>query len=493
MTDPSDFELSPDQESLGKALDAARAGEDKELAQQVRDSGEHFVRLLTGLWRLMRTHDPENDAFGGPVTEFARVVQQLFDLLGPLQMVCVEGQVYVNDVRIRTDERMGGGADLEQELRKHSCGGLRFEVPITEPHVRSMLHVLAATPPAEDPLRALQQGLREAGLESISVNGLFRLRVSGEDAARPARAGSAGVELHQTLSRATGLVADAWDNLAAGRTPNPLPLRRMVNDIVDGAAAAEDVLADEDASDVELGRSDAAYARHSLRVCTLSVLIGVELGLSPPALSDLGVAAMFHDVGYAAREGGFAPPFERHGSAGARMLLRQRGFHAAKLKRILATLQHHDDAAQGPILLARIIHVADDFDTLTRRRTGGALYSPAEALERMNAAAGRRYDPGLLQLLVNRIGKYPPGTLLRLRDGRWVLSISGVRSPETFARPLCRLVRMPDGQFVEVGPEVDLALGGAIADVVPSREAEREAWLRRSLPPRSLPPPPSSK
>lgn len=490
MSEFDSSEPTADQHALGIALDAARAGEDKELAQQVRDAGEQFVRLLTGLWRLMRTHDPENDAFGVPVTEFVRVVKQLYDLLGPIQVVCVEGQVYLNDVRIRMDERVGRAADLEQELRKHSCGGLRFEVPISEVQVRSMLHVLAAHPEVEHPLRALQHNLREAGLDSIGVNGLFRLRVSGEEHAPGRSTVAARVELHETLGRAAGLVADAWDNLAAGRTPNPLPLRRMVNEIIDGAASAEEVLADEDALDTEVGRADAAYARHSLRVCTLSVLIGAEMGLSPAALSDLGVAAMFHDVGYSSREGGFAPPFERHSSAGGRMLLRQRGFHAAKIKRILATLQHHDDASKGPILQARIIHVADDFDTLTRRRTGGALHSPADALELMNGSAGRRYDPGVLQLLVNRVGKYPPGTLLRLRDGRWVLSISGVRSPDTFAKPLCRLVRMPDGQVLGIGPEVDLALGGAIADVVPSRDADREAWLRRTLPPRTTLPPP---
>ena len=46
---------------------------------------------------------------------------------------------------------------------------------------------------------------------------------------------------------------------------------------------------------------------------------------SEEAIQDLGVCAMFHDMGYAAREGadqangehGYAPPYERHASAGA--------------------------------------------------------------------------------------------------------------------------------------------------------------------------------
>ncbi len=464
-TEPDpDFDFQRDQQAIGQAIDAARAGEDKALAQQVRDGGEQTVRLLTGLWRLMRTHDPSNDAFDTPVADFVELLARLHDLLGPLQIVCVEGQVYLNDVRIRMDERVGGGADLEQELRKHGCGGIHFGVPLSGPQIRTLLHVLAARPADEHPLRALATRLQAAGLDSITVNGLFRLRVTGE-AASPAS--PVTHELQEALDRASSLVTDAWDNLAAGRTPNPLPIRRLVNDIVDGSGHADELFAEDDDERNLVG--NAPFARHSLRVCTLSVLIGADLGLSPPALADLGVAAMFHDVGYSAREDGYAVPAERHTSAGARLLLRQRGFHAAKIKRLLATLEHHDDASTNPILVSRIIHVADTFDTLTRPRVGGALYSPAHAIELMAGAAGRRYDAGLLQIFLNRVGKYPPGTLLRLRDGRWVLSISGVRSPETFARPICRLVRAANGVPLSVGPEVDLAEGGAVVEVIPTR------------------------
>lgn len=466
MTDP-DFDDESDQSVLGRALDAARAGEDKALTQQVRDGGEQTVRLLTGLWRLMRTHSPDNDAFDAPVADFVDLLVRLHDLLGPLHVVCVEGQVYLNDVRVRMDERTGGTSDLEHELRKHGCGGIHFGVPLTGDQVRVMLHILAGRPEDEHPVRALATRLREAGLDSISVNGLFRLRVSGEATGEQ---GAATHELQDTLNRASGLVTDAWDNLAAGRTPNPLPVRRLVNEIVDGSAHAAELYAE--GEDITVST---AHARHALRVCTLAVLIGADLGLSPPALADLGVAAMFHDVGYGAREDGFAPPFERHASAGARMLIRQRGFHAAKIKRLLATLEHHDAASTNPILISRILHIADDFETFTRQRPGGALHSPAEALALMQGAAGSSYDAGLLQILINRVGKYPPGTVLRLRDGSWVVSISGVRSPETFARPLCRLVRTAAGGTLGVGPEVDLALGGAVVEVISVRASAQAA------------------
>ena len=64
----------------------------------------------------------------------------------------------------------------------------------------------------------------------------------------------------------------------------------------------------------------------------------------------------------------------------------------------------------------------------------------------------------LLQLLVNALGAYPPGTLLRLEDGRVVRSVAPARGPETFAHPLARCLRLADGSEAPADlPLVDLA------------------------------------
>jgi hypothetical protein len=184
---------------------------------------------------------------------------------------------------------------------------------------------------------------------------------------------------------------------------------------------------------------------------------------------------MFHDVGYAAREGadpktgdpGYAPPFERHAAAGARMLLRQRGFHQAKIARALSTLEHHRDYMDfrgRPMLYSRILRIAEDYSNLTRR-TGGKM-SPRDALSRMASLSGTAYDPVLLQILINRLGAYPPGTLLELQGGYIVVSRSLVRSPETFDRPIARLVRTPDGREPRKKMSIDLAEKGRVLQVL---------------------------
>jgi HD superfamily phosphohydrolase YqeK len=207
------------------------------------------------------------------------------------------------------------------------------------------------------------------------------------------------------------------------------------------------------------------HGAHTARVARLAMLMGTEIGLSQAHLQDLGVAALFHDVGYTAREGaipdvhpGYPPPFERHAAAGARLLLKQRGFHEARIHRIRGILEHHDPC-HGSSLFGRILRIADDFDNLSTSPQCKA--SPAVALGSMAGSVGSAYDPLLFQALVNRLGPYPPGTLLQLGDGRVAYSASLVRSPETFAQPICVIVRTASGETPQERIEVDIAAGEA--------------------------------
>jgi hypothetical protein len=459
MTD----ELTQAQESLGKAIEQARAGEDRQLAQQVRDAGENVVRLLNGLVRLTHIHAADNHAFDTPVHELAGSLRRLDELLGQIRLVTVENQVYINDIRVRMDERLGLGSELGGEFARHGSGGLALAAPLDEPEIRTLTFILAAPAAGEKPLATVAQALRDAGVDKVTPLGPFRLRLTGETAT----VARVDTDVRGTLAKASGLVAEAWENMSASRVPNPLPIRRMVNDLVD-AGDLKDLLEEETVDSHT--HAAAAWERHAIRVTTLAISLGRELGLSDAALADLGVAAMYHDIGYAAKEDGYAPPFERHGIAAARMLLRQRGFHQAKIKRLLVAFEHHRKfrAIEGtPTLYARILHICDDFDTLTRARAGGALNGPAAALALMAGAAGDEYDPQLFQLFVNLVGAFPPGTLVKLADGRTAVSISGGRDRERFAKPRLRIVKLANGRPPEEVEEVDLAEGGAqIAEIL---------------------------
>jgi len=435
------------QEALARALGRARIGEDRALANQVRELGERLAHLLSGLLRMTRLHSPDNSAFNKPVEDLHATLAQLTDLLGSVHLVAVEDQVYVNDIRIRAGEKASSIRELGAELHRHNAGGITFHVPLDGPGVRALIGALGTPPAPQEPRNSLARALMAAGVSGIELQGRFRFRMASEETAESS-------DTRDFVSRALAATDETFQNLAAGRVPNVLPLRRLVTELLEREAASEELWVEP---------PDAPpFALHQLRVAQLSLLVGRAVGLPQGVLQDLGVAALLHDCGYAAGgagSDGVEVSFERHTGAGARLMLRQHGFHEAKMRRVLAALQHHRDANDRlhPGLFGRILRVSEDYDTLARR-SGKA--TPTMALAAMLKWAGTRYDAVLLQLLVNALGAYPPGTLLKLEDGRVVRSAVPARSAEAFARPLARCLRLPDGSPAPADlPLVELRAG----------------------------------
>jgi len=436
------------QAQLGKAINRARAGEDRALAGRVRDEGERLVKLLYGALGMAKLHALTNRAFDQPIADITRALGVLLDLLGAVHLLAVEEQVYMNDIRIRLE---GGdiGDDFGKKLREHGIGGLSFHGPLTETQFRGLVAILAREP---DPAAraGLQAALREAGIDSLDLAGIHHFRLAGE------AGGHTAVDAATMSERGAALLDEVFENLAGSRQPNPLPTRRLVTGLLDAGAATQWVVVEpEDVS---------PYAAHNLRVCNLVLLLGNALGLTPGVLQDLGVAAMFHDAGYALCsaspeqqiEGERA--FDLHPLLAVRVLLRQRGFHEAKIRRVMTALDHHrryDDSRGVPSLFGRIVAIAEDYDTLTQPRSGGL--SPRRALSLMAAAAGGVYDPVLLPLFVNLMGAYPRQTRVRLSDGRVGRVVSLPRAKESFARPVVRVERLADGRTAPDETDVDLA------------------------------------
>jgi hypothetical protein len=439
-------EISVVQRGLQKALVRASLADDRELQGRVREDGRRMVFLLNGLIRSSRMYTSDNAALEGPAQELAETLAGLSQLLGGVHFVLVEDQAYVNDVRLRvTPQEQPVVASLISELERHDVGGVFFHGPLTPPALKAFARAISEAPEAgRRARRALAR--RITGVGDVQLTGRYRFRVRGEAKARSLRHAD-------VVRRNIGVMREANLNLAAGRQPNPLPVRRAVIELLDS-------LGDDD------GRGGAEPLRrrpglhpgeqHLLAVCSLGLLMGRRLGLSESARCDLGITALLHDVGYA-RHAGFAG----HAASGARTLLRQRGFHEAKVRRIRAVLDHHlpcVSAGPGPppSLSARMLRIADDYDVLTASRAGLHGVPPPTAQGAMWAARGRIYDPDLLALFVQAMGLYPPGSLLELSDRRWVLVVSGGRDAERFAWPRVRVIRGEDGARLEAPHELDL-------------------------------------
>ncbi len=169
---------------------------------------------------------------------------------------------------------------------------------------------------------------------------------------------------------------------------------------------------------------DAYTAGHSRRVQQLALAIGRELGLSQAELELLGHAALFHDIGkLAIPDAILLKPssltddewvlMAKHAEEGAHIINRL-GF----LNDAVPAIRHHHERFDGKgypdglggediPLGARIIHVADAFDSMLTTR----VYRPArpahEALAELRRMAGSQFCPRCVSALEAIVGIAP--------------------------------------------------------------------------------------
>ncbi len=159
---------------------------------------------------------------------------------------------------------------------------------------------------------------------------------------------------------------------------------------------------------------------HSRAVATISESLGKAIGLSPWELADLHAAALLHDVGkVGVPDSILIKPstlteyewelIRRHSAEGARIV----GYVRALAMAVPMIRHHHEwyngagypDRLKGEDipLGARIISIADAYDTMTTPRLYRKVVSQEEALQELRRCAGTQFDPELVEAFCRAI------------------------------------------------------------------------------------------
>ena len=190
---------------------------------------------------------------------------------------------------------------------------------------------------------------------------------------------------------------------------------------------------------------------HALNVSVLALMIGKEMALPAEQLKDLGMGALFHDVGKCRIEKKILrkpPPLTKlelqviqlHPKYGVEIALKSQTFSNESLKIIF---QHHErmngkgypkGAAGSKIsLLARITAIADMYDNLVNNPNQAKALTPYQALSYMFAKQKNFLDMNVLSSFIRCIGIYPPGTIVQLSND--VLAIVIAVNPRNPLKP----------------------------------------------------------
>jgi HD-GYP domain-containing protein (c-di-GMP phosphodiesterase class II) len=449
---------------------AVRQGMETALA--LEDAAGALVREFFALQQLRRLRGEADPRVRERVRELWRMLRAFGREDSPVRIARVGPHLGINGIQVPPDAAYRLSAfSLRRDLERWRIGGFEIDSRITPEELEGFLEIypqigeqLQATFPVEDlpeddgssvlpPVPWLPPAIRLLPRPSVANNP----GEAGEDLRdRARRAFFHALAVSRTVIR----------QLAMHRVPELRKSRAAVHEMIDS-------LTEENFSLLGLTAIqdfDPYTFQHSVHVSVLSLALGQELGLPRRDLADLGLAALFHDIGKLTvpkdvllKPGDFDPQdwalMEMHPIAGARELLRFGGFGEGAVKVMLVCAEHHMryDGTGYPRLgarweqglFARIVGLADCYDAMTASRAyARRAFTPDAVIRYMLQGAGSLFDPDLLRLFVGKVGLFPVGSLLRLESGDVGLVVDPPASEREAVSPRVRILREAAGSWI---------------------------------------------
>jgi HD-GYP domain-containing protein (c-di-GMP phosphodiesterase class II) len=288
---------------------------------------------------------------------------------------------------------------------------------------------------------------------------------------------------------------DVINSVRMGRTPNIKKVKRVVQSIVDQILNEETSLV----GLTTIRDYDEYTFQHSVNVCIFAVALGRRLGLGKLQLYDLGLAALFHDIGKSRvpldvlnKASGLTDVEWRQISAhpwlGVLSLFQVRGTQELPYRSVVVAMEHHmkNDLTGYPrairprqlSIYSKIVAVADAFDAATSRRVYKTVaMNPAEVLRELRDQKRRGMDTVVVKAFINLTGIYPVGTLVVLDTFELGIVQAVNPIPEMLSRPIVRVISDSVGNLTHPGTTVDLAdrneAGAFLRTIVKTEDPER--------------------
>jgi HD-GYP domain-containing protein (c-di-GMP phosphodiesterase class II) len=435
--------------------------------------GRRFVRSFQRLLRTAQLHDRRNEALLRPLHELEETLDALHRFDSSWQVRVRNDYLHLCDERLKVEADIFPSYHLVlDELKRRGVGTLGLRPGLGEDGLLAFVHLFIAAgrlPAEEDAFAHLADRVREAGLHGVLLERL-------EEATGAGSGGHLRNVRHRSVLafvKALCLTRDVLTAVDRDHVVNIRRVKRLVSSLVDIMNVDESVLL----ALTNIKNYDDYTFNHSVNVCVLAIATGRRLGLSRRQLGELGLAAIFHDLGkvnlprdLVSSDAPLAPQewtaIERHPVEGVRKLVQIKGVNEITNKLVVSVFRHHNNVdrtgypplapAEEIPYFARIIRVADSFDAMTSARTYRARnLGGIEAMEELWCLAGTLYEPAILKVFVATVGIFPVGSVVQLSNGDVGVVARNHLEAEDLARPVVRAAARWDGQ--EIDPrDVDL-------------------------------------
>ncbi len=283
------FELKDEFQVDAENLEQARGFDAK-----LQDLGRDVVAGLHMLVRNVKLYGPDNEIFEKPLADLRDRVNTIIARDGSLNLQLTGSSVFLNEMLLRVDAKAVKNIDyLRSEFKRCNIGGFGLDQSLTIPELRNFVFIFSK----ENTEPAGEQGVSTRMLQALKLRNYDKVQEILEQDAESL------MEQQKLDRKRYGLVVYAravhyMRRYIAGRQGfgpqiSMAKARNFIQDLVDVSyghtthfMGLTTATPDED-----------RLATHSVNVALMSIVFGIELGMTKDQLRQLGVAALFHDVG----------------------------------------------------------------------------------------------------------------------------------------------------------------------------------------------------
>lgn len=388
-----------------------------------RRSYQDIINQISVILRNAQIHEPNNVAVVSAIERFIVLINPLIESERTITLELIGEFFYIDGTRIRYAlEYLLNFDFLIREFKNREIGSIIFKDMINTDDIKLFLKAFIAAGYSDDPYEKISDMMAKS--DKIVIERLKKIKEGDEVDVRKI--------IKKTYFNAVSYSKGVMKKIKSGEKVNIKKAKRIVETMVDQILGEEQLLL----SMTAIKDYDEYTYHHSVNVSILSVALGQRLGLSKRVLTELGLAALFHDIGK------IEVPYEilnkpsnfneeewrlirRHPIWGVRSILRLKGVDPVTVRSSIVAFEHHcnyDFSGYPKIkhykeldFFSRIVSIADQYDAMTSAR----VYSrnpmpPDKALSIMMERGGTQLDPILLKFFINMIGVFPIGSLVML-------------------------------------------------------------------------------
>jgi HD-GYP domain-containing protein (c-di-GMP phosphodiesterase class II) len=491
MNDPSTPKTAPEDDPLQplfthekslsqKIAHGSEAGDI--LDQQMTMLGFQLITHLNTLFKTSRIHGRTNAALDKPVDAMLTIVQTLTHDQ-PVTLRLQNDFLFLGDSYLKVNaQQMTVVTSLIDAMNKWRIGGFTLSSSVTSTDLREFAYLFVSLDPATQSVEHFREALKQQQVSSIEIEDPRELLLK-EDTGGTGSSGQGETDpkaKHKASSKSAynkaGNALGSFSQSARdGGTLNFKHAKRAIQNIVDLMMKDESTLL----GLTNMRCHDQYTHNHSVNVALLSMALGNRAGYPKVDLADLGMAALFHDVGKCAisldilnKPGEFTKEewdiMRTHPTEGVLTLIELRGLANVPARMAAASFEHHMnyDFSGYPklaipwtqTLSSRIITIVDCYDAMTSSRVyRREPMSPSNVLKFMFGKSGQSFDPILLKLFVNCVGIVPIGSLVMLESDELAVVIKPAVDKANAERPLVKIIAEANGTLKDDGLELDLA------------------------------------